>query len=187
MMRLVSLKMAEVNPSKRARAMALIVAFTVSIAATLVGTIPSMSTSDAQGIVEEFEAEVPHLMSVSAIFRNNFMHCLLMFTPVLGPLYALYVLYSTGRVLAALGIVHGVNPATLFGFTFLFPFAWFEYVAYALAISQSVWIIVGIAQRRFKAEAIITGILIAACALLLLSAAAIEVALLLKYSYLYSR
>jgi len=179
-MGLVVVGLIKVSLGKRERALTITLVFIASLAVTFAGALSSMSTSEAQGISEEVEETLPSLMSVSAIFGNNFMHCLIMFIPVLGPFYAFYVLYSTGRVLAALAIVRGINPGALFGLTFLFPHAWIEYAAYALAISQSVWLVLGIAQRRFKAEAKNTGISIAVCALLLLSAAAIEMALLQK-------
>ncbi|KPV64682.1 MAG: hypothetical protein AOA65_0898 [Candidatus Bathyarchaeota archaeon BA1] len=167
-----------VDPGKKARAIVLVVALTASLVVTLAGTISWMSPSEAQGIVKEVEGQIPYLVSIAAIFGNNFMHCLIMFTPILGPIYALYVLYSTGRVLAAFAMVRGIAPFFLFGFTFLFPHAWVEYMAYALAMSQSVWLIVGLAQRRFKAEAINTCVSITVCALLLLLAAVIEISLL---------
>jgi len=174
------LKIMKFDLGKRARVVALIVAFIVSIIATFLGAVSSMGTSVAQGIVSEVEEATKYLMNVPAIFGNNFMHCLIMFTPILGPPYALYVLYSTGRILAAFAVVHGINPIALFGFTFLFPHAWLEYAAYALAISQSILLIVGTVQRRFKSEGINTCILITVCALLLLLAAAVEITILPK-------
>lgn len=179
-MGLVVMGLIKVSLGKRERALTIALAFVASLVITLAGALSSMSTSEAQEISEEVKEMLPSLMSVSAIFANNLLHCLIMFTPVLGPLYAFYVLYSTGRVLAALAIVYEINPGALFGLTFLSPYAWIEYAAYALAISQSVWLILGIAYRRFKAEAKNTAISIAVSTLLLLSAAIIEMALLQK-------
>jgi len=177
-MGLVGMRLIKVSLGRRERALTITLAFIASLVITLAGALSSMSTSEAQGIYKEVRDMLPSLMSVSAIFANNLMHCLLMFIPVFGPFYAFYVLYSTGRVLAAFAIVYEINPSALFGLTFLSPHAWIEYAAYALAISQSVWLVIGTAQRRFKAEAKNTGISIALCALLLLSAATIEMALI---------
>ena len=174
----VVMRLRNVSLGKRERALTIILAFVASLAVTLAGALSSMSTSEAHEISKEVKEMLPDLMSVPAIFRNNFLHCLLMFTPVFGLFYAFYVLYSTGRVLAALAMVSGINPGALFGITFFLPHAWIEYTAYALAMSQGVWLVLGVAQRRFKAEAKNTGISIVVCALLLLSAAAIEMALL---------
>lgn len=165
------------NPSNRARVLVLILAFLISVAITLAGTFSSMSPSEAQGIYEEFQEALPHLMSIQAIFQNNLMHALIMFIPVLGPLSGFYVLYSTGRFIAAFAMVSEKNPAFLFMLTFFLPHAWIEYTAYALAISQSLWLTLRIAQRRsLKAEAKNTCVSIAACAALLLLGAVVEMA-----------
>jgi len=163
------------NPGNRARVLVLILAFLSSLAITFAGTFSPMSPSEAQGIYEEFQRALPNLMSIQAIFQNNLMYALIMFVPVLGPLSAFYVLYSTGRLIAAFAMVSGENPAALFILTFFFPHAWIEYAAYALAISQSLWLTLRIAQRRsLKAEAKNTCIFIAACAALLLVGAVVE-------------
>ena len=163
------------DPGNKARVLALIIAFLTSLAITLAGTLSSMSPLEAQVMKEEFERMAPYMMNVSAIFGNNLMYALIMFIPVLGPLSAFYVLYSTGRFIAAFAMVGGENPAFLFILTFFFPHAWIEYTAYALAISQSLWLTLRIAQRRsLKAEAKITCVSIAACAALLLLGAVVE-------------
>jgi len=163
------------DPSNRARVLVLILAFLSSLAITLAGTFSSMSPPEAQGIYDEFQEALPHLMSVPAIFQNNLMYALIMFVPVLGPLSAFYVLYSTGRLIAAFAMVSGENPTALFILTFFFPHSWIEYAAYALAISQSLWLTLRIAQRRsLKAEVKNTCISIAACAALLLLGAVVE-------------
>ena len=165
----------EFEPGNRARVLVLILAFLISLAITLAGTLSSMSLSEAQGIQEEFERMAPYMMNVLAIFRNNLMYALIMFIPVLGPLSAFYVLYSTGRFIAAFAMVGGENPVALFILTFFFPHAWIEYTAYALAMSQSLWLTLRIAQRRsFKAEVKNTCMSIAACAALLLLGAVVE-------------
>jgi uncharacterized membrane protein SpoIIM required for sporulation len=166
---------ARFDPDNRARVLALILAFLISLAITFAGTLSPMSSSEAQGIKEEFERIAPYIMNVPAIFRNNLMYALIMFIPVLGPLSALYVLYSTGRFIAAFAMVSGENPADLFMLMFTLPHGWIEYTAYALAISQSLWLTLRIVQRRsLKAEAENTCVSIAACAALLLLGAVIE-------------
>ena len=170
------MRITKFDPDNRARVLALTLAFLISLAITFAGTLSSMSPSEAQGIKEEFERMAPYMMNVPAIFRNNLMYALIMFIPVLGPLSAFYVLYSTGRFIAAFAIVSGENPAALFILTFFFPHAWIEYTAYALAMSQSLWLTLRIAQRRsLKAEAKNTCMSIAACAALLLLGAVVEV------------
>ncbi|MFQ6081591.1 MAG: stage II sporulation protein M [Candidatus Bathyarchaeia archaeon] len=163
------------DPSNQARVLALILAFLISLAITFAGTLSSMSPSEAQVMKEEFEEVASSMMNVPAIFQNNLMYALLMFIPVLGPLSAFYVLYSTGRYVAAFAMVSGENPAAFFMLMFIFPHGWIEYTAYALAISQSLWLTLRIAQRRaLKAEVKSTGMSIAACAALLLLGAVVE-------------
>lgn len=164
-----------IDPSKRARVLALILAFLISLTVTFAGTFSSMSSEEAKWIYEELQEALPNLMSVQAIFQNNFMYASIMFIPVLGPLSAFYVLYSTGRVIAAFALVSGENPTVLFLLTFFLPHAWIEYTAYALSISQSLWLTLRIVQRRsLKAEVKYTCMSIAACAALLLTAAVVE-------------
>ena len=165
------------DPSNKARVLALILGFLISLAITFAGTLSSMSPSEAQGIKEEFERMATYMMNVPAIFQNNLMYALIMFIPVLGPPSAFYVFYSTGRFIGALAMVSGKNPAALFLLMFFFPHTWIEYTAYALAISQSLWLTLRIAQRRsLKVEAKNTCMSIAACAALLLLGAVVEMA-----------
>ena len=162
--------------STRFRIAASVAALFVAVLFTLGGTLSQMDTAEAEIIYAEFENLASQIMGVQGIFLNNFFICLMMFVPVIGPLYAIFVMYSTGRVIAAIAIVRGVDPAALFATTFVFPHAWIEYVAYGLAISQSVWLIVGIPQHRFKAELVTTLKMIMLSALILLLAAIVEMA-----------
>jgi len=140
---------------------------------TLVGANLQIDPSEARDIVKSMEEMIPHL-GLSGIFGNNFMHCLIMFTPVLGPIWAGYVLYSTGRGLAAFGYINEISPNLLFAITFLLPHAWLEYLACALAVSQSIWLILMARQHQFRAELKNLYKTVTVCALILLLAAFIE-------------
>jgi len=135
-----------------------------------------MEDEDAEKTAKEAEEKFSRFKDPTLIFGNNFMHCLVMFTPILGPVYAVFVFYSTGRVIAALATatMTWLNPLGLFALLFLFPHTWIEYIAYALALSQSVWLIIEAFRRRLRNELINTCIFVTVCALALFLAAVIE-------------
>ncbi|RLI35730.1 hypothetical protein DRO55_04850 [Candidatus Bathyarchaeota archaeon] len=151
----------------------------VGFLTTLAGSLSSVDMAEAQMMVnqlDELRKLVDQLtLGTQFIFGNNLMHCLFMFTPVLGPPYGLYVLYQTGRFIAATGVVNGVNPLLLLFATFLFPHAIMEYVAYGIAISESFWLLYMAAKHRLRAELMNACKAIALAAVLLLAAAFIEV------------
>ena len=154
----------------------LIIAIIICLVVTFFGAVLPIDPTEAQDIFEEFEEleKITPTFITATIYGNNLMHCVIMFTPFVGPFYGVYVLFSTGRALASIASVQGANPAGLFAVTFIFPHAWIEYVSYALAISESFWLGFMIVKRRFKGELANLFKAISACALLLLSAAFIE-------------
>ena len=153
----------------------------VGFLTTLAGSLSSVNIAEAQGMVnqlDELRKLVEQLtldIQFKFIFGNNLMHCLFMFTPVLGPPYGLYVLYQTGRFIAATGVINGVNPLLLLFTTFLFPHAIMEYIAYGIAMSESLWLLYMAAKRRLRAELVNACKAIALATVLLLAAAFIEV------------
>lgn len=168
---------------KRVRIFSVAVFLVASLIVTSVAAVMPMTLSEAQKIREELE-KIEELINVPLIFGNNFMHCLIMFTPFLGPVWGFYVLYNTGRAINAIALTEmpRINPIFVFASLFLFPVAWMEYIAYATAMSQSVWLTWQILQRKFKKESFKTCVLITFCALLLLLAAVIEIAIILWLS-----
>jgi len=156
------------------------VAVVISLAATFVGVALPIDWSEARAISQELgELEkVPSLFSMAMIYGNNLMHTLAMFTPFAGPFYGAYVLFSTGRVIAAMAAIQGSSPVQLLIYTLIFPHAWIEYASYALALSESFWVTSAILRHRFRAELDNLFKAISACALLLLSAAFIETSLI---------
>ena len=162
--------------------------FAVGFTSTIAGALSSMDSSEAQMILRETEnirniiLNAPEI-GVAVIFGNNLIHCLFMFVPVLGIIHGVYVLYSTGRVLAALGALHGGNPLLLLLSVMVFPHAVMEYVAYSLALSESFWITYTAAKGGLKAlkqELNSAPKMITASTVILLLAAVIEVLILLQ-------
>ena len=155
----------------------------LTIAVTFAGALSKVDGSEAQVMVEDFK-EIEKMLQIAGIqliFGNNMMYCLAMFIPFLGPLNGFYVLYSTGRVLAALSYVLEADPTFLFLNMLIYPHAWLEYVSYSLAISESMWLSFHVLKFRLKgirAEMMNAAKLISICAVLLLAGAFIEMALI---------
>ena len=153
-----------------------IIAIIICLAITFFGAILPIDPIEAQEIFEGFRKfeDITPIFRTATIYGNNLMHCLLMFTPFVGPFYGGYVLFSTGKALAAIASVQGTSPIMLFALTFILPHAWIEYISYALAISESFWFAVMIIRHKFKFELPVLFKVVSACAFLLLSAAFIE-------------
>ncbi len=156
---------------------------------TSAGAVSKVDKSQAEAIIEEFKEMEKMLQTVGVqlIFGNNMMYCLVMFIPFVGPISGLYILYSTGKVLAASSSAVGVNPMLLFLNLMTYPYAWLEYISYSLAISESIWLsfcILKYGLKGFRAEIIQVAKSISICAVLLLVGALIEMALIRSVSSL---
>jgi len=66
----------------------------------------------------------------------------------------------------------------LFLFLFAFPFTWLEFLAYSTAFAESVWLTWRIIQHKGKKELVNTCIFISICAVMLLVAAIVEMAII---------
>lgn len=173
------------NSPRRIKRVLTIVGFLfLSIIITIAGVLTPLSPEEADTIGKELDKTrktvdgMPVVQQVSFIFGNNFMICLAAFVPIAGPIFECYVLYSTGVVIAADSISVGVNPLLVFLFLFAFPFAWLEFIAYSVALAESVWLTWRIIQRRFRSEIVTTCKFISICAVTLLLAAVIEIAII---------
>lgn len=171
-------------PSKIRRILTVLMFFLISIAVTIAGVLTPLTTTEATEINEELKQMQDYVSSAdmfrgtTLIFGNNFVLCLSFFIPFIGPLFGFYVLYSTGVVIAAQSISEGINPTLTFMFLFIFPFTWLEFLAYSAAFAQSAWLSWRIIKRNWKRELVNTCIIISICAITLLVAAAIEMAII---------
>lgn len=158
----------------------IIVFFILSIIITSFGTLTPLSIDQAQQINQEMENLMDTLSNIGIlgkttyIFGNNFMLCLSFFTPFIGPLIGIFVLYNTGVVIAAQSMSAGVSPTLTFMLLLIFPFAWMEFTAYSIAMTQSLWLTKWILKRQLRREIVDTCIMISVCAVMLLVAAFIE-------------
>jgi len=151
----------------------------LGLGATAVPTNPA----EAKAIYDQLQNE-PY--TVTAIFGNNFFYCMIVFIPVIGPIFAGLIVFHTGILIANIASATGVNSFRLFTTTLMFPHAWLELFAYSFAMSQSI-ILTKIFLRSirrssyrkyFQHELVRTCITITVIALLLILAAIIEVVLI---------
>lgn len=84
---------------------------------------------------------------VLGIFFNNVRVALVETIPALGVAVLGFSLYETARIIQVIGILHGFpvyeNLATLF----LLPSTWLELPAYALAATESIYVVRALARR----------------------------------------
>jgi uncharacterized membrane protein len=166
------------NFSSRIRRILTILAFfLLSLIITIAGVFTSLSREEANDINSELE-KIRQNINTQLIFGNNFMISLIMFVPIIGPIFGFYALYNTGVAIAAQSIGEGIHPLTVFLFLFIFPPTWLEFIAYSTAIAESFWLAWRIIKHKGKKEIVNACILISICAVMLLIAAIIEIALI---------
>jgi glucan phosphoethanolaminetransferase (alkaline phosphatase superfamily) len=175
-------------PPRVKRVITVMLFFLLSIGVTATGVSAPLSREKASKIneeskeVQDYVLTVDMFRGVTLIFGNNFALCLSFFAPVVGVLFGLYVLYSTGVVIAAQSIVKGVNPHLAFTLLFIMPFAWLEFLAYSAAFAENVWLTWRIIKRDWRRELVNACMMISLCALMLLAAAFIEMAMIKAFA-----
>ena len=169
--------------SKRKRIFSATIFLVISILITSMGMLVPLNQEEAELINNNLNQTVSSLSidggMVQFIFGNNFMICLLMFIPLIGPLLGFFALFNTGIAINAISIAESYPSALVFIALFLTPIAWIEYAAYSTAISESVWLFKRILEKRGRRELRIACVFIAFCAILLLIGAIVETAIIL--------
>jgi hypothetical protein len=172
----------------RKRIYSIIFILALCITATILGTLVQLSAQDAKQLSDSTNGIItdnptyPSL--VGAILLNNFKICLVMFIPIFGAAFGLFVLFSTGVGIRAIldtqsasgasTAISTISPTTavlalvFVGLTFVL-----EYVSYSIGIAESIWLYRRLTQRRWR-ELKTTGILIGIVAALLLAGALVE-------------
>ena len=169
---------------RRKRIYSMIVVFVVAVIITVIGSLVPVDAQEANRINDEFNTTVASLgeegVLTQFIFGNNFIICLLMFIPVLGPLFGFYALFNTGMVVSAIATAEGYPLALVFLSLVLTPVFWLEFAAYSIAIAESVWLFRRILQglSRGWRELKTAGFLVSICAVVLLVGAVVEVVLI---------
>ena len=124
--------------------------FTVLIG--LIGSAFPLNGEQISEILEEANELIPDDIDVRKIFFNNYRISLIMLLPVLGFVFGLLVIFQTGMVFGAVGTSIGFSGILLYGLTALTPFFWLEFIAYAASMTESIYIIRGLIERKFKIE-----------------------------------
>jgi len=135
------------------------VLFFVSLALFLVaffaGSQVQLSRNEALAMVKEFEEAIGSNPTAETIIMHNTALCLQFFIPVLGMLSLGVVGFSSGNVLAAIALSspNPISSTVLILYTLATPVAWIEFVAYSLASSEGIMIIVSVFSRCLRKEA----------------------------------
>jgi len=162
----------------------MIAIFVLALIITVAGSLVPLDAQEASQISEDLDQTVASLGEEGAltqfIFGNNLIICLIMFVPVIGPVLGFYALFNTGIVVGAIAAAEGYPLALVFFSLFLTPVFWLEFIAYSIAIAESVWLFRRLLQgwprgwRELKAA----GFLVSVCAVVLLVGAIVEVVLI---------
>ena len=159
---------------------ALIISATIILSTVLLSSFVGFNApaEDAQ----QTYTEVKNLALTTTwtdIFLNNFLLTLVTFIPAFGILFAVYVQFNTGYGFGALAQTYHVNNVQATLLTLLTPVGILEYSAYILALAESITLVYAIYRRQLKKRLVThTWKTLIAVALLLLSGAVVEAALL---------
>ncbi len=167
---------------RRKRIYSAIAVFIVAVIITVIGTLVPVSADQAKQINDSLNQTVTSVSESGSlaqyIFGNNFFICLIMFVPVLGPVFGLFVLFNTGTAVSAIATAQGVPSIFAFIALVITPVFWLEFAAYSTAMAASVWLFRRILQGRFLHELRSTCIFISICAVLLFVGAIVETLLI---------
>jgi len=173
-----SIKMWTNASSRRKRIYTIIAVFIVSIIITGVGALVPVDQQTANQIDNEINQTRETIGAqgnlTQYIFGNNFLICLLMFIPVIGPLLGMFILFNTGVAVSAISTAEGYPSSLVFVSLFLTPHFWLEFAAYSVAMAASTWLFWRLITRRGLREIRVTCVFIAICAVLLVAGAFVE-------------
>ena len=167
---------------RRKRIYSIIAVFIVAVIITVIGSLVPVAADQAQQINNELNQTVSSASQSGSlmqyIFGNNFFICLLMFVPILGPVFGLYVLFSTGVTVSAIATAQGYPSIFVLIALVITPVFWIEFTAYSTAMAESVWLFRRLLQGKGWRELRNTCIFISICAVILVVGAIVETALI---------
>ncbi|MGZ4850499.1 MAG: stage II sporulation protein M [Candidatus Bathyarchaeia archaeon] len=165
------------SSNRRKRIYSFLFVLVLSIVLMTIGSLVPISKQNAHLIVDPLNQTIAQNQESGTLpqtfFLHNFPICLIMFIPVLGTAFGLLSFFVTGYALGGISLLQGVSPLQNVSFLLLAPHTWLEFIAYALAVSESIWLLRRLTQKRFS-ELKNTAILIGVCAGLLVLAAFVE-------------
>ncbi|MCP8306499.1 MAG: stage II sporulation protein M [archaeon] len=151
--------------------------FILSIVATLAGTLTPIDHTSAQTLIQELPT--PSEITPLFILQNNLSIALIGFVPIIGILWMVFVLYSTGVVLSAFSVVYEVSPILFFLVLITNPIFWIEYTAYTLVMVEGTMLVYSAFKKEVLKELKIALLVLIAVVLLLTVGAFIEVQMLI--------
>jgi len=167
---------------RRKRIYSIIAVMIVAVIVTVIGSLVPVDAQQARQISDELNQTITTATQsgsmVQYIFGNNFLICLMMFIPIVGPLLGLYALFNTGTAVSAIATTQGVPAIFAFIVLVITPVFWLEFAAYSTAMAESVWLFRRLLQGRGLRELRNTSIFISICAVILVIGAIVETALI---------
>lgn len=173
---------------RRKRIYSIIAVFVLAVIITLMGALMPIDAEQAGEIHEKLNQTLTTAreseLLMQYIFGNNFFICLIMFIPVVGPIFGLFVLFNTGATASAVAAAQEYPPMAAQGYPLIIALIalilvfLLEYAAYSTAMAMSVWLFRRILQGRGRQEFRNTCLFITICAVLLLIGAVVETALI---------
>jgi hypothetical protein len=151
----------------------LLAAVIVTIAAAFLPVSPSTAQQINNNLNQTVTAHKANGTLPAYIFINNFSICLIMFIPIIGPIFGFVVLGNTGYALGA--IAQAQNYPAILGVAseLVLPIFWLEFICYSTGIAMSLWLTKRIWQHRWM-ELKNTAVLIGICAAILFGSALLE-------------
>jgi hypothetical protein len=126
--------------------------------------------SQYRSAIESFTSNKPFDEVVYQVFSYNAYTLLALSAPLLGPLFAAYVAFSTGLTIRAVAYMEAKSVPILLLSFLTTPSTWLYLLAYAIALTESAWLSFTLLQRRPLTLETTLALLTLAAALLLLSA-----------------
>jgi hypothetical protein len=143
-----------------------------------IGIVSSIPRNEAEVLIEEALKPFGEKPTALAIAKNNITIAILFLIPVVGIILMPIISYNTGLIFSAIATVNEIPKLSLLISIFLSPIFWFELIAFNLATTHGIMIILGLATKSFKKEAFnLLKAFLATIAILVISAI-IEIALI---------
>jgi len=139
-----------------------------------IGASISLSKEAGSNLVDVWKGQLPEISALT-ILINNLRIAYLMMIPVIGIPIAAYALFNTGLVISAQAASAGVSGLFVFPVLLIFPFSWLEFFAYSAAMTQGIFLLLGLVRHRFRVEAVRTGVVAAIIFVLLLIGSLVEI------------
>jgi uncharacterized membrane protein SpoIIM required for sporulation len=111
----------------------------------------SMPQSEAISLYQQISSISPTTLG---IYENNIKVALIEFVPGFGPIYGVLSAYDTGLIVSATGQIPNATTTGPESFVILLltPIFWMEFSCYALAVEESISIIVSLVKKDFLKE-----------------------------------